>query len=121
MFTTTHSLLSRSSLAGALLASALVGCRSSSTPTASTPQPQGCRDGLSGEIRNTGRVAGQGIEEGAEVGVAGVKQAVKATGGFISDGREGADREWEEGKVKTDQEKADGRQERKAVNLPPCP
>ncbi len=117
-------MISWSALAGALLTSiSLMGCGSSAASSPSTPStpPPTCRDGVTGDVRNGARVAGQGIEEGAEVGVAGVKQAVGAAGGFIADGKDGAEQRWNEGKAETKQETAEGRQERHAANLPPCP
>lgn len=111
-----------SALAGALaISSALIGCGSSATATPGTPATQrGCREGAGDDVAQGARKAGQGIEEGAEVGVAGVKQAGAAVGGFIADGSSGAEQRWNERKQKTDQEIAEGSAERKAENLPPC-
>ncbi len=101
------------------ITSALVGCSASPTPT--TPVTKRCRESAGDDVAQGARKAGQGIEEGAEVGVAGVKQAGAAVGGLIADGSSGAEQRWNEKKVKTDQEIAEGRAERRAEDLPPCP
>jgi hypothetical protein len=109
-------------LVGALaIGFVLSGCGSSATATPSTPTQRGCREGVSGDVAQGARKAGQGVEQGAEVGVAGVKQAAAAAGGFLADGGDGAEQRWNERKAETDREVAEGNQERKAENLPPCP
>jgi hypothetical protein len=48
--------------------------------------PENCRKGPGDDVKMAGRTAGQGVEAGAETGVAGVKQAGRAVGGWFEGG-----------------------------------
>jgi hypothetical protein len=79
-----------------------------------------CRDSAGRVVRRTARTAAEGVEGGVETGWAGVKQTGKATGGLVTGGTEGAEREWNEGKVETRQEAREMRQEIDEARLPDC-
>lgn len=83
--------------------------------------PENCRKGPGDDVKMAGRTAGQGVEAGAETGVAGVKQAGRAVGGWFEGGSDEAKREWEKGKAETKQEAREGRAEVDAEQLPNCP
>jgi hypothetical protein len=100
----------------ALALGSLMACHSREAES-----PRACREGPADDVKQAGRTAGQGVEAGVETGVAGVKQAGKAVGGLVTGGRNGASREWEEGKAETKQEANEGADEVAAEQLPPCP
>jgi len=107
----------RASLCGvAALCVAFAGCSHNEAE-----YPDECRDGPGDDVKMAGRTAGQGVEAGAETGVAGVKQTGRAVGGWLEGGSDEANRQWEKGKIETKQEAAEGKQEIKAEKRPNCP
>jgi hypothetical protein len=82
--------------------------------------PEHCRDSAGDDVKMAGRTAGQGVEAGAETGVAGVKQAGRAVGGWFEGGSAEAEKEWEKGKAETKQEAREGRAEVNAEQRPEC-
>ena len=59
------------------------------------------------------KTGAEGAKTGVTTGVAGVKQFGKAVGGFVEGGGEGAQREWNEGKVETKRTAKEGAAETK--------
>ena len=105
----------------ALSASLAVGCRSTPNPTGPTsPMAEDCLEGpidVAGRGLETGV---EGVETGVETGASAVKQGVKAAGGFVVDGPQGAEDEWNEQKEDTAGEAREGAAETRAASRPPC-
>lgn len=99
-------------------AMAAAGCANNSPDPA---YPEDCLDSPADDMQNVAEVSGQGIEAGVETSVAGVKQAAKATGGFVTGGTEGAERGWEEGKTNTRKEALEGKEEVELAQRKRCP
>ena len=99
------------------------GCGESATPEAKAPTAKKkCREGPVDTAVVGVKTAGQAVEMGAETGVAGVKNLARAAGGLVTEGPDGAEREWNEGKEVTRGEAREGKQEViEEANLPPCP
>lgn len=100
----------------ALVLTAAAGCSHNEAE-----YPENCRKGPGDDVKMAGRTAGQGVEAGAETGVAGVKQAGRAVGGWFEGGSDEAKREWEKGKAETKQEAHEGHAEVASEQLPNCP
>lgn len=81
---------------------------------------EACRDDLGDTLGDAARMTGQGIEGVAETGVAGVKQAGRATGGLVTEGTEGAEEQWDRGGSETDQEAAEMSAEVDQESRPKC-
>jgi hypothetical protein len=110
----------RLAIVGCALGFAVVAAGCAKDTRAEYPDEE-CRDSVGDDAKEAARVTGQGVEAGVETGVAGVKQAGKATGGLITGGTSKAEREWNEGKQETKQEASEGRQEIAAETRPNCP
>lgn len=109
-------------LAAGVLGAGVLGCGEKAAPEAKTPAARGCREGPVGAAATGVKTAGQAVEMGAETGWAGVKNLGRAAGGLVSEGPEGAEREWKDGKEVTRGEAREGKAEVAAeANLPPCP
>ncbi len=99
---------------------ALAGCSDNPEPQTADDAYDPCSPGP--RIEQVGETAGQAVKTGATTAWEGMKAFGKSAGGFVTDGTDEAEREWEEGTEKTRKKGREGASKTKATAKDdPCP
>jgi hypothetical protein len=98
----------------------VVACLLAASTAACGSSQSQCKTGAEGKAEKGVKTGAEGAKAGVKTGVEGVKAFGSSVGGLVSDGKEGAKKNWKKGKEKTRQTAREGADDvdRKASECP---